>query len=106
MVKIPHADEGGICPLQREDMSKVCHKCPWWTLVRGKNPQSEEMIDDWRCAVALLPMLLVENAQMQRQTGAVMETFRNDVVSGVVQAVSHAADNAGRLIDARNNRRQ
>ncbi|MHC2583649.1 hypothetical protein ACVI1J_004134 [Bradyrhizobium diazoefficiens] len=95
MVKIPHADEGGICPLQREDMSKVCHKCPWWTLVRGKNPQSEEMIDDWRCAVALLPMLLVENAQMQRQTGAVMETFRNDVVSGVVQAVSHAADKQG-----------
>ncbi|MET3969081.1 hypothetical protein [Bradyrhizobium sp. S3.9.1] len=106
MVKLPHADEGGICPLHREDMSKVCHKCPWWTLVRGKNPQSEEMIDDWRCAVALLPMLLVENAQMQRQTGAAMETFRNDMVSGVVQAVSHASDNAGRLIDARNNRRQ
>ena len=63
MVKVPHADEGPICPLHKVDMSEVCHKCPWWTRVIGKNPQSEEMIDDWRCAVALLPMLLIENAQ-------------------------------------------
>jgi hypothetical protein len=106
MVKIPHADEGLICPLHKEDMSQVCHKCPWWTMVRGKNPQSEEMIDDWRCAVALLPMLLVENAQVTRGTTVAMETFRNSMVSGVIEAVSTAADNAGRLIDARDNRRQ
>jgi hypothetical protein len=105
MVKIPHADEGTICPLHKVDCSTVCHKCPWWTLVRGKNPQSEEMIDDWRCAVALLPMLLIENAQMSRQTGAAVETFRNGVVQGVIEAVGVAGDNAGRLIDARHNRR-
>lgn len=104
-MKIPHADEGAICPLHREDMSKVCHKCPWWTMVRGKNPQSEEMIDDWRCAISILPMLLVENAQMQRQTGAAMESFRNGVVKGVTDAVALAADmTAGRLFDARDNR--
>jgi hypothetical protein len=99
MVKIPHADEGAICPLHRVDMSEVCHKCPWWTRIVGKNPQSEEMLDDWRCAVALLPMLLIENAQMQRQTGAAMETFRNDVVKSVITAVQIAAD--GRVINAR-----
>jgi hypothetical protein len=104
-MKIPHADEGLICPLHQKDMSEVCHKCPWWTMVRGKNPQTEEMIDDWRCAVALLPMLLVENAQMQRQTGAAMETFRNGMVAGVIEAVHAAANNAGRIVDARNNRR-
>ena len=46
MVKIPHADEGAICPLHKVDTCEVCHKCPWWTRVIGKNPQSEEMIDD------------------------------------------------------------
>jgi hypothetical protein len=100
MVKIPHADEGPICPLHKEDMSKVCHKCPWWTRVVGKNPQSEEIMDDWRCAVALLPILLIENAQTQRQTGAAVESFRNEMVSGVVEAVGHAAERAGRIIDA------
>lgn len=105
MVKIPHADEGAICPLHKVDTSTVCHRCPWWTRVVGKNPQSEEMIDDWRCAIALLPMLLVENAQVTRGTTFAMETFRNGMVSGVIEAVHAAADNAGRLIDARDNRR-
>jgi len=105
MVKIPHADEGAICPLHKEDTSKVCHKCPWWSRVIGKNPQSEEMIDDWRCAIALLPMLLIENAQQSRQTGAAVETLRNGLVTGVIEAVNVAADNAGRLLDARHDRR-
>lgn len=58
----------------------------------GKNPQSEEMIDDWRCAVALLPMLLIENAQMSRQTGAAMESFRNEVVSVTRGRLPNASD--------------
>jgi len=106
MVKIPRADEGSICPLHKEDMAKVCHTCPWWTRVIGKHPQSEELMDDWRCAVALLPILLIENAQTQRQTGAAGESFRNEMVSGVVEAVGHAAERAGRIIDASNDHRR
>lgn len=81
MVKVPHADEGSICPLHRVDMSEVCHKCPWWTHLVGKNPQNEEVIDDWRCSIAVLPMLLIENAQQSRQAGAATETLRNELVA-------------------------
>jgi len=28
-----------------------------------------------------LPVLMIENSQMQRQTGAAVESFRNEVVS-------------------------
>jgi hypothetical protein len=110
MVKIPHADEGTNCPLYQKDMSEVCHKCAWWTRVMGKNPQSEEMIDDWRCAIAWLPVLLIENSQMSRSTAAAMETFRNGVVEAVgdsvVQAIGAAANTQRRLHDANfNNRR-
>ena len=97
-MQVPHAMEGQVCPLHRQDVSKVCHKCPWWTRVVGKNPQSEEMVDNWHCAIALLPMLLVENAQMTRQTTAAMETFRNGVIGGVVQAVGVAAEAAERRV--------
>jgi len=86
-MKIPHGDEGLICPLHQKDMSEVCHKCPWWTRIQGKNPQSEEMIDDWRCAVAMLPMLLVNTAQEVRQGAAAQESFRNEFVKGVTKAV-------------------
>lgn len=91
-MKIPHADKGSICPLHKKDMSLVCHTCPWWTRVVGKNPQSEEMIDDWRCAVSLLPMLLVEGAQQTRAAGAAIESFRNEMVRANQMVLSHATD--------------
>lgn len=105
MVQIPRADAGLDCPLHKKPMDEVCHKCPWWTRVIGKNPQTEEVIDDWRCAVALLPMLLIEGAQQTRHAGAAVESLRNELVSGVIEAVSVAAESAGRLVDARNNSR-
>jgi hypothetical protein len=77
-VERPRATKGQTCPLHKKDMSTVCHKCPWWTQVRGKHPQSEEIIDQWGCAIAFLPILLIENTQMERQTGAAVESARNE----------------------------
>ena len=37
-------------------------------------------VDHWSCAVAWMPMLTIENSQQQRQTGAAVESFRNEVV--------------------------
>jgi hypothetical protein len=97
---IPRATEGQVCPLHKQDVSEVCHKCPWWTRIVGKNPQSEEIIDNWHCAIAVLPMLLVENAQVSRQTGAAVESMRNDVVASATEMVSTAIQlsNGQRLI--------
>lgn len=97
MAQIPHADPGPVCPLHKVDVAEVCHKCPWWCRIVGKNPQSEEMLDNWQCAVAILPMLLVENAQQSRATGAAVETLRNGLVRGVIEAVGAAAAQHQRL---------
>ena len=97
-MQIPHAEKGPICPLHKKDVSLVCHKCPWWTRLIGKNPQSEEMIDDWRCAIAMIPMLLVENSQQQRGTTAAMETFRNGMITGVIEAIGEAAQGVQRRL--------
>jgi hypothetical protein len=90
-MQIPHANEGQICPLHQKDMSTVCHKCPWWTRIVGKHPQTDEMLDQWSCAVALLPILLVENAQQSRQTGAAVETLRNGIIEQAQQAIRQSA---------------
>jgi len=78
--QIPHADEGQFCPFNGQDTSTVCHKCPLWIQVRGKNPQTDGEVDHWACSFAWMPMLLIENSQMQRQTGAAVESFRNEMV--------------------------
>jgi hypothetical protein len=43
------------------------------------NPNTGEQVDDWGCAIAWLPVLLIENSQQQRQTGAAVESLRNEV---------------------------
>ena len=48
--------------------------------LRGKNPQTGADVDEWGCAVAWLPMLMIENSQQQRHTGAAVESFRNEMV--------------------------
>ena len=70
--------KGEFCPL----IQKKCveHKCAWYTCVRGTNPNTGEEIDDWRCAVSWMPMMTVEIAQKSNQTGAAVESFRNEVV--------------------------
>lgn len=77
--------------------AKSCHsivtkcRCPKWINVRGKNPQSEEVIDKWGCSDSFLPMLLIENAQQSRQVGAAVDSFRNDMVTmNGIAAVQHS----------------
>ena len=55
-------------------------KCAWYTQIRGTNPNTGEDVDHWGCCVTWLPMLLIENSQQQRQTGAAVESFRNEMV--------------------------
>jgi hypothetical protein len=67
------------CPL---DGFKPCRQleCAWFMKVRGTNPNTGEEIDDYGCSIAWLPVLMVENSQQQRQTGAAVESFRNEMV--------------------------
>jgi hypothetical protein len=69
---------GNFCPLIKEDC--VGLKCSWFTQVRGTNPNTGKDVDEWACAITWLPMLLIENSQQQRQTGAAVESFRNEMV--------------------------
>jgi len=76
--KIGQCPLGAKCEEVKEDIMYVC---PWYIMIRGKDPQSEDEIDEYRCAMGWLPMLLIENAQMSRQTGAAVESFRNEMTS-------------------------
>ena len=77
-------EAGKFCPLINKDCIGL--ECAWFTQVRGMNPQTGEQIDEWDCAVKWVPMMLIENTQMQRQTGAAIESFRNESVKVSLQA--------------------
>ena len=48
--------------------------------MKGTNPNDGKEVDEYACAIAWLPMLLVENAMQARQTGGAIESFRNEMV--------------------------
>ncbi len=48
--------------------------------MRGVNPNTGEPVDEWGCAVTWMPVMAVEIAQKSNQTGAAVESFRNEVV--------------------------
>ena len=68
-----------LCPLNKFE---PCRKldCAWFTQIRGRNPNTGQDVDEWGCAISWMPILLIENAQMSRQTGAAVESLRNEIV--------------------------
>ena len=71
-------EPGDFCPL----IKKKCiqNKCAWFIQIRGTHPQTGEPVDEWGCAISWGPILQIENSQQQRQTGAAVESFRNEMV--------------------------
>ena len=67
------------CPLHSFEPCRQLD-CAWFTQLRGTNPNSGKEVDEWGCAIAWMPMLMIENSQQQRQTGAAVESFRNEMV--------------------------
>lgn len=67
------------CPLNKFKPCKAL-ECAWFIQIRGMNPNTGEPVDEWGCAMSWTPILLIENAQQSRQTGAAVESFRNEMV--------------------------
>jgi hypothetical protein len=67
------------CPLNNFEPCKQLD-CAWFLQIRGTNPNTGEDIDEWGCSISWMPILLIENSQMSRQTGAAVESFRNEMV--------------------------
>lgn len=70
--------KNNYCPLIKKEC--IQNKCAWYTHIRGINPNTGQEVDEWNCTISWLPMLLIENSQQQRSTGAAVESFRNEMV--------------------------
>lgn len=71
------------CPLGskcEEIKNNQMHRCIWFTKLAGTNPNTGETVDENGCAMAWLPVLLVENSRQQMSTAAAVESFRNEMV--------------------------
>ncbi len=73
------------CPLGHECETirdNKLYRCRWYINVKGKDPQSEEIIDRWDCAVVWQVVVTVENTQNIRGMTTATESFRNEFIKG------------------------
>lgn len=82
------------CPLDRFNPCRQL-ECAWFLKIAGKNPNTGADVEEWGCSMAWLPIMMIENSQQQRSTGAAVESFRNEMVKAneVGQRVLLAAAN-------------
>ena len=71
------------CPLGskcEEIKDGAIHRCIWFQTFAGTNPSTGEQVDEKGCAMAWLPILMIENSKQQLSTGVAVESFRNEMV--------------------------
>ena len=77
--------QGKLCPLIGEDCRGL--ECAWYTKISGCHPQTGEEVEEWGCAVAWIPFLQVDNAKAINQTGAAIESLRNETVDRLTPSI-------------------
>ena len=67
------------CPLNG---FKKCKRfnCAWFIQIKGTHPQTGADVDEYGCAMAMMPLLMIENSRQTNQAGAAIESFRNEMV--------------------------
>lgn len=82
------------CPLGakcEEIKDGKINRCLWYMHIKGTDPQTGEDVDTWNCVMSWMPILTIENTHRSIQTGAAVESFRNEMVKGNNMLLSLAA---------------
>lgn len=62
--------------------------CPKFVSIKGHDPQTGAVVDRHGCVDSFLPLLLIENAQQSRQTGASVDALRSELKQAGEAAVA------------------
>ena len=91
-IKCPYVAFSRSC----RDIVAECD-CPKFVNVRGRDPQTNTTVDRWGCADAFVPLLMVENVMAANQTGAAVESLRNEIMKAQDAAMSVRQEAVRRL---------
>lgn len=89
-MEIDKLESGSICPemsgpLMQPDGTVVhqmvpCigRKCNRFIMIKGKDPTSEKLVDQWDCAYNWEPILQIETSQFVKGVQATVQDLRNE----------------------------
>lgn len=84
----PRSKSQMYCPLQRKKQCKVCHTCAFWIPIKVKEQPTGDVNLHWNCAHVMGVLVQQDVGQAAMETGAAVESFRNEVVRLMAAAMS------------------
>lgn len=72
------------CPLGskcQEIIGEEIHQCHWYVKLAGKDPQTGENIEQYKCAIAWQPILAIEGNGAASGIAASIQSLRNETVT-------------------------
>lgn len=77
-IRVADCPLGAKCEEVKTDGGKqYIARCPWYVQVRGYDVNTGQEVDNFGCAMAWMPTLLINTANESRKGVAATESFRN-----------------------------
>lgn len=76
--------------LPEEDQECIGDECVHYQHVLGKDPQTGEPVDHYMCSDLLANKLKMENTKVLIETGAAIESLRNETVEILDKAIENS----------------
>lgn len=87
------------CPLGSKcvdvTVDGIVQRCAWHTNIQGVNPQDGSEMNTWKCAIAWIPVLQVNQSRVSTGTNAAIENLRNHQNEVQTKAVQMLASLGG-----------
>jgi len=81
-IRIADCPLGAKCEeVKIENGKQYIARCHWYIKVAGFDTNSGKEVEDWGCAIAWMPPLLINTANESRKGVAATESFRNEMVN-------------------------
>ncbi len=85
----PQGPSNMDCPLHKQPMAEVCHRCPWWLKIVGTNPQTGDPVEKWECAVAMQVMAQMDTTRKVVGVVEATDSMRNELIERADAAAEH-----------------
>lgn len=85
-----------VCPFLKAECIEA--SCAMWVTISGTHPQTKAALNMPDCTLRWLPTLLIENTKASIETGAAVESFRNEMVRGNDAVALALVENSARMI--------
>ena len=103
-VRVADCPLGAKCEeVKSEGGKQYIARCPWYVQVRGFDTNTGQEVDNWSCAIAWMPTLMINTANEARKGVAATESFRNEMVERKQQVRHEALENYNKIKELPNN---